>query len=308
MKTGFINIIILPSTTSRPKQLTLSLLFIKIISWSGMVLLVTLVISFFDYAILKRKNIDLGKLQDLAKTQKVQLQFFADKVNDIEAEMMRLKTLDLKIDELTKNNGKVNLIKTAVPLPDGKGGPEVKSRPIIKREGFIEDMMDKLNKFELEIKAKEATLHELHSYLESKKMRLAAIPSSWPTQGHVSSGFGERDSPFNSGTIETHEGLDIVAPLGAPVTATANGVVVSAGRYPDYGYAVMIDHGYGFTSKYAHLSAISVRSGQAVREGQKIGDIGNTGRSTGPHLHYEVAVNGFKVNPAKYLRKNIAPE
>ena len=168
------------------------------------------------------------------------------------------------------------------------------------REALLKDMVAKLDRLNIEAKEQEKSLHELHASIQNRESLLAATPSLWPVRGYISSGFGDRESPFDSGN-EFHEGIDISAPSGSTVAAAAEGVVTFAARNNDLGNAVTIDHGYGIVSRYGHMSEISVHIGQKVRAGERIGAVGSTGRSTGPHLHYEVAVNGYKVNPIKYL-------
>lgn len=125
-------------------------------------------------------------------------------------------------------------------------------------------------------------------------------PSLWPVRGRITAGFGQRMDPF-TGEDAFHDGVDIAAPTGTPVRVAADGILFHAGPAGTYGNEALIDHGYGITTKYAHLSALYVKLGEEVRRGQIIGLVGVTGRTTGPHLHYEVLVYGTAVNPAKYL-------
>jgi murein DD-endopeptidase MepM/ murein hydrolase activator NlpD len=131
----------------------------------------------------------------------------------------------------------------------------------------------------------------------------ASIPDLWPVHGPITGGFGERMDPLN-GEEAVHAGIDISAPRGTDVEATGDGVVVEAGRHESgYGNEVIIDHGDGIRTKYAHLSAVYVTDGESVSAGEVIGEVGTTGHSTGPHLHYEVLVNNTPVNPAPFLAK-----
>ncbi|MGA2167478.1 MAG: M23 family metallopeptidase [Terracidiphilus sp.] len=131
--------------------------------------------------------------------------------------------------------------------------------------------------------------------------QLADAPSIWPIEGRVTSSFGEREDPFNGeGTF--HSGVDIGASYGAPVRATADGEVSAASMGAGYGREVVLDHGHDVMTVYGHLSAVAVLPGQHVIRGQVIGYVGQSGRSTGPHLHYEVRVHSVPVNPHKYLR------
>jgi len=127
------------------------------------------------------------------------------------------------------------------------------------------------------------------------------VPSIWPVRGQITAAFGQRMDPL-SGEGAFHSGLDVSAPYGTTVVAAADGLVFQAERDSGYGNAILIDHGYGIMTKYGHLSRIDVVVGQEVKRGQVIGSVGMTGRTTGPHLHYEVHVHDTPVNPAKYLR------
>ena len=135
--------------------------------------------------------------------------------------------------------------------------------------------------------------------------QLADAPQMWPVEGRVGSGFGEREDPFN-GEGAFHSGIDIEAPYGTPVRATADGEVSGAAMGAGYGRAVVLNHGHDVMTLYGHLSAIAVLPGQHVILGQVIGYVGQTGRATGPHLHYEVRVHNVPVNPHKYLRTTYA--
>ncbi|WP_371373444.1 M23 family metallopeptidase [Sporomusa aerivorans] len=131
-------------------------------------------------------------------------------------------------------------------------------------------------------------------------VNLAMMPSIWPAQGTITSGFGWRVSPFGDGN-ELHAGIDIAYTMGAPVAATADGEVVVSGPAGGYGNLVQIDHGNGIATLYGHNSRLAVSTGQQVKKGQIIAYAGSTGKSTGPHVHYEVRVNNEPVDPMKYL-------
>jgi len=137
--------------------------------------------------------------------------------------------------------------------------------------------------------------------LEAENLR--RIPSICPVQHKqtkISSPFGPRRDPF-TGQIKQHNAVDLAAPKGAPVVATADGVVIFAGRQGTYGRLVKIDHGGGIETRYAHLRSIGVKRGKRVKRGEKIGKLGESGRTTGPNLHYEVHINGVPTNPAKFF-------
>ncbi len=128
-------------------------------------------------------------------------------------------------------------------------------------------------------------------------------PSIWPVLGHISDSFGQRLDPF-SGEGAFHTGVDVVADYGAPVHVTADGMVVTAETHSGYGRVVVVDHGFGLTTWYAHLSAYSVVPGTRLKRGEVIGFTGISGRSTGPHVHYEVRMNNAPVNPWRYMKSN----
>jgi murein DD-endopeptidase MepM/ murein hydrolase activator NlpD len=135
--------------------------------------------------------------------------------------------------------------------------------------------------------------------------RANSAPSIWPVEGPITGSFGERTDPFN-GEGAFHTGVDISAPIGEAVIAPADGIVTFADFMNGYGRAMAIDHGHGITTRYGHLSGFAVTEGQHVHRGETIAYVGSSGRSTGPHLHYEVRINNTPVNPHKYLRMTFA--
>jgi len=136
-------------------------------------------------------------------------------------------------------------------------------------------------------------------------VRANAAPNLWPVQGQVTGSFGERIDPFN-GEGAFHSGVDIGTSYGTPIIAPADGIVTLTDMLGGYGKAIMIEHGNGISTRYGHLSGFAVTAGQRVHRGDVIGYVGESGRSTGPHLHYEVRINDVPVNPYKYLRITIA--
>ena len=150
------------------------------------------------------------------------------------------------------------------------------------------------------VSAESESLRALDRLMARAGKALAALPSRWPVRGAVNSEFGRRASPWSAGS-EFHGGIDIGAPPGTAVHAPAAGTVVSAGDMGDHGIGVVLDHGSDVRSHYGHLSRASVRAGQTVTRGALLGFTGNTGRTTGPHLHYEILVHGKPVNPRAFL-------
>lgn len=151
-----------------------------------------------------------------------------------------------------------------------------------------------------EAERQERSLRELQEYFDDRQSLLASTPSVWPTRGWLSSDFGARLDPV-SGERRMHEGLDVATALGQPVLAPSDGTVVFKGWEGGYGNVLVIDHGYGVRTRYGHLSQVLVGLGERVRRGARIASVGNTGKSTGPHLHYEVRVNGIPESPRKFI-------
>lgn len=166
-----------------------------------------------------------------------------------------------------------------------------------KNYATISIRMDKLSK---ESKLKEQNILNLWESLSNRQSLLKATPSLKPTNGWYTSRFGYRKSPF-TGRLVMHNGLDIAAGLGTPIYASGDGVVSYSGYDSGYGKLISVDHGYGMVTRYGHISKLYAKKGQKVKRGDIIGAVGNTGRSTGPHLHYEVRVNGVPVDPSNYV-------
>jgi murein DD-endopeptidase MepM/ murein hydrolase activator NlpD len=171
---------------------------------------------------------------------------------------------------------------------------------ITEHKQLVRKMHRALDNLEDESALSELDKSELHKLLEQQKTLLASTPSIWPTKGWLSSSFGMRKSPF-TGRKEFHKGIDISTRIKSPIYAPANGVVSYVGRDRGYGKMVWIKHGNGILTKYAHLNTFLVKKGQHVKRGETIALVGSTGRSTGPHLHYEVHLNGVAVNPKRYI-------
>ncbi len=151
-----------------------------------------------------------------------------------------------------------------------------------------------------QVSQQEASFKEISSFLNKQRSILAATPSIWPINGWITSGFGKRASPL-TGEPGRHYGVDIANVVGTPIHATADGLIVYAGWQNGYGRVVVIEHGYGFSTRYGHCSSVDVKVGDEVKRGQIISYVGSSGRSTGSHLHYEVRIHGIPVDPEKYL-------
>jgi murein DD-endopeptidase MepM/ murein hydrolase activator NlpD len=228
----------------------------------------------------------------------------------------KINSLWPKLDELSQLVDKIRNIagigdRTAETGRLGIGGSYVKDLKTSLAESSAYDQWAKNLNDEVN-KLNDKTVNQFDEYqvlLETVKeiKRIQdATPSICPLEdGQIASNFGYRLSPF-TGKKEFHSGLDISDHRGAPVKATAEGIIVSAGYNGDLGKCVIIDHGFGIVTEYGHLSEVKVKSGQQVKRGDIIGKVGNTGRSTGPHLHYEVRLNNTPINPVKYMPAYLA--
>ncbi len=172
--------------------------------------------------------------------------------------------------------------------------------PLHRQELASRKILSYIRDLKKDSQLEEIIQQDLIVYMNESTQKLAAIPSIIPSQGFITSRFGHRTSPF-TGTRKLHKGLDIAAVIGTKIIAPADGKVVFAQRDGAYGLSVEVDHGNGIITRYAHMSKINVKRGDAVKRGSLIGLVGNTGRSTGAHLHYEVIVNGVHTDPMAYI-------
>jgi murein DD-endopeptidase MepM/ murein hydrolase activator NlpD len=206
-----------------------------------------------------------------------------------EKQRQELQKLDNRVDAVEQSSRKLAEISGVAEeqkAVHGQGGP---ARPV--------DSAATLAALESKTAKVERELHMYEGFLRQH----GVIPSLWPVMGKLESGLGGRRNPFGGRGFEYHEGQDIDAPYGTPVQVAASGRVIIAGRQRGYGNVVYVDHGNGLSTRYGHLSEIDVTVGQTVTRGQTIGLVGSTGRSTGPHLHYEVRINNQPVDPRQYL-------
>jgi murein DD-endopeptidase MepM/ murein hydrolase activator NlpD len=214
-------------------------------------------------------------------------------LGDLQARLLRLDALGQRVSKLAGIRPEAFNFQE---LP-GRGGPlAADARALTLRE-----LQDQVARVDQGIEQRSDFMNVVESELVANEARDALLPKGTPlSEGFVGSGYGMRNDPF-TGQMSMHSGIDFAAPVGTPIFAAAGGVVVTAERNPAYGNMVEIDHGKGLSTMYAHTSRILVKNGDFVRKGQKIAEVGTTGRSTGPHLHFEVHVNGSPQNPSKYL-------
>jgi murein DD-endopeptidase MepM/ murein hydrolase activator NlpD len=200
-------------------------------------------------------------------------------------ELEKLNNRVEKVEDTSRKLAEKSGVVENNPISSGSGGPAL---PL--DEMGLATLTAKMNRLEEDMRAHEAILR-LRGY----------TPTVWPVDGKLEGGFGGRRNPFGGPGYEFHSGQDIEAPWGTPVVAGASGRVSFIGWQNGYGQLVIVDHGGGLTTRYGHLSHIDVELDQNVSRAQILGKVGSTGRSTGPHLHYEVRINDHAVNPLQYL-------
>ena len=176
----------------------------------------------------------------------------------------------------------------------------VRQEPYLKALSALSGPEDTFGLLRTLLESLESRLLTVRGFVERRNALAAATPSMWPAQGWLTSRMGHRQDPVLGGD-DYHAGLDIAAERGAPVYATAEGTVVEAGYHSSYGNLIVLDHGFGILTRYGHLSGLSVKPGDQVKRGDVIGQVGATGKATGPHLHYEVLANGRLLNPLRLL-------
>ncbi len=300
MDSEFINIIIFGHKSAKSRHLKIRRKNFKVAIYLLSFFLLSATFFFCDYIQVKKKAFQLGQLRQETQVQKTQIQFFSARIEDLEKQLSKLKDFDKKIRIIA------NLEKgqEATPLM-GLGGPSPSDiREKLKAEkdekGLVQQMKTDIERLQSEAMSQEESLSELEKLLQTKKDMLVHTPSIWPCQGWVTSGFGFRTNPFTN-LVQMHEGVDISNRVGTLIVAPADGIISDIGNDWAHGKIVVISHGFGMTTRYSHLSMTLVRVGQKVKRGDKIAELGVSGKTTGPHLHYEVRISGIPVNPLRHV-------
>jgi murein DD-endopeptidase MepM/ murein hydrolase activator NlpD len=291
MSRKLFTILILPHAQSKLRKLHLSKGFV--LATACVVILVALIGFFSPHLAFKA----ISQSRAIDKLEAENQALVAEKKQFEES----LDALNAQLDGFEERTGRLAEelgIKDDMPVlrPAAGGGRSLGSAPLGIQE-ILDEEMEILGRRSQEMAR---SMNLLDDTWNERLRVLAATPSIMPTRGFFSHGYGWRKDPI-SGKREFHHGVDIAANRGTPIRATADGVVSRATRYLGYGKMVQISHGYGMATRYGHMNEILVTAGQKVRKGQIIGRVGSTGRSTGPHLHYEVFKAGRRVDPRKYL-------
>jgi murein DD-endopeptidase MepM/ murein hydrolase activator NlpD len=299
-------IVIFPGMTGSPKTFTVGKKFISVSLISALVFVVGISgLSYFfgkKYFNFVGNTGEVSELRRDAKVRKIKVEELSQRIKNFESKMARLERFENKLRVITALEDSPKSIEKNWGL-GGPYGLTTNSYTTILEKGaasMVERLHNELDQLDRQAKIETISFQELDEFFKSQKSLLSSTPSIWPTRGWVTSSFGFRKSPF-TGLREKHDGWDIGARLGSNVRVTADGIVVVAGREHGYGKLVEIDHGYGIVTRYGHNSKNIVKVGDRVQRGQKIALVGNTGRSTGPHLHYEVRLHGVPVNPKNYI-------
>jgi uncharacterized coiled-coil protein SlyX len=300
-KKEYFTFLFLPGPNARVRTLHISKAACRsfLLSLAGV-----LVLSFYflyAYHDVKGKEGELQSMRQEIMQQKAKIQNFALDLIDYKRQMFLIRETDTKLRHA------VHLGSLDRPrLLLGIGGQDelgIQNLAAIgeKKQGeAIKEMHEELAELRGAATKQEASLQALIEHFEDVRTRYESTPDVWPVRGWVTSPFGNRVAPF-TGRVQFHEGIDIAVEVGTPVVAPADGVVVKAGFESGYGNMVELSHGYGLRTVFGHNSRLNVKPGQRVKRGDVIAYSGSTGSSTGPHVHYEVRLNGLPVNPRRYL-------
>ena len=302
----FYTIVLFPGSTGSPKRIQIPGNWFKAITYSALVLIVCITISSVylsqRYFQLAGDEVELTELRRASKIRKIQVEKFAQQIKNFESEMTRLERFEKKLRVITALENSPQAVAKNWGLGGSYGLSTHSLTTSLAHEArsLADSLSNNLGHLTTQAKIQTISFQELDNFFKNQKSLLLATPSIWPTRGWVTSGFGFRKSPF-TGLRERHEGWDIGARSGSAIRATADGLIVVSGREHGYGKMMEIDHGYGLVTRYGHNSKNLAKIGSRVKRGQIIALVGNTGRSTGPHLHYEVLLNGAPMNPKNYI-------
>ncbi|HTJ96990.1 MAG TPA: M23 family metallopeptidase [Rhodocyclaceae bacterium] len=280
-----------------------------LISMGALTALIIALSSFFSYITVRHAaDIRLPFLQDLLRAVNAEdaersrefvrdnLSVMAVKLGQMQAQLSRLDSLG---DRLAETSGlKPQDIKAVTASKDGRGGPLVSPQTLTAPE--LEQLVDALSR---QLEQRSDAMALIESQVLEERIRRSMLPTTLPIQAAWNaSTYGWRLDPF-TGQRAMHEGVDFPSPVGTPIYSAAAGVVINVEKHPQYGNLIEIDHGNDITTRYAHTSEVFVQIGTLVKRGQKIAAVGTTGRSTGPHLHFEVRVAGVAQNPNRFLQE-----
>lgn len=298
---------LLSNTEAPVRQLTVSRKSFRAVSLLAILAFSITGAGLYDYVQIRKtvRNTLALKVQRTAQIrtiadQRLQLQNFAREIDTLKSRLVALNTFEKKIRiiaNIEKTGENTGLFGMGGAIPDDL---DPKMLLTEKHNSLIREMHHQANQLDTAASNQETGFESLLKYLETQVDLLASTPSIRPANGWVTSKFAHRTSPF-TGRREFHNALDIANRTGTPIIAPADGKVTFAGRKWLLGNVVEINHGHGFTTRYSHCKEFKKKKGEKVKRGETIALMGNTGRSTGPHLHYQIHLNGVPVNPEKYI-------
>lgn len=261
----------------------------------------------FDYSYLIRSTPHSRYLQsqlidhlDRIQRQRSHIQELAGEINELKSELVALNGFEEKIRiiaNIQRTPGQEGLFGIGGNIPEDL---DTHISLSTDHASLIRDMHEQAEQLSLASTNQEQGFGTLIRHLQDQQSILASRPAIQPTSGWITSSFGYRTSPF-TGKRVFHKALDIATRKGTPVVATADGVITFSGAKGFLGNLIVIDHGYGMITKYGHLDKLQRQRGETIRRGEIIASVGMTGRTTGPHLHYEIQLNGIPVNPKRYI-------
>ena len=293
-------IIFVTNSTSKPKSIHL-VTFVAIIFllFIGLIQGINWLDSKYNGGDEEKKSLINLKLDlNLGSFQK-NLDVYATQIGELQARLIRIDNQSQRLQDFAKEKLKTNekILKPAPIKSSGQGGPFIPEKNFSETE--LQSFIDKLT---LDIEKHEEYYNNLEAIYLKQSVFKDTLPNASPVNVPFnSSSYGWRVDPF-LGVRAFHEGLDFSADVGQPIKATAAGIVIAAEITPEYGNIVRISHGSGLETRYAHASKLLVKEGDRIKKNQVIALVGNTGRSTGPHLHYEIRMNGESLDPRKYLQ------
>jgi murein DD-endopeptidase MepM/ murein hydrolase activator NlpD len=290
-----------------PRSVTAPKALVAAIALFSLAILAVLSVGIYDYRQLKAEALQTRRLRsqltlkdDELALQHKQIQNFAREINALKSRLLTLGEFERQIRVvagLPVDDRKNGLMGIGGPLPEDLSATAALS---LKHAGLVREMHDRMDGLEMASRDRAAGFEGLMRALESRKNLLACKPSIRPAEGIVSSGFGSRECPF-TGLPEFHSGLDIANHKGTPIVATADGTVTFVGDKGPLGLTIVVNHGHGIVTRYAHIDKALKKQGDAVKRGDVVAQMGSSGRSTGPHVHYEVRINGAPVNPGDHI-------
>ncbi len=326
-----VTLFLVSNQTGKTRKIVLSASWLKVGTFIAGIILVVFAAGLLDYFGLLLQSIENKKLRAENAQLVKQFQVVESKVSALESSLERVKTFTTKLKLITNVDAEDRVTQLTMGAKPSAGQQLDDYQPVEQRstkedlaaqdkifaeervmneqagELAVQDtgkdyatLVVRIDRAVHETQLKEQSVIDLWESLSERQSLLNSTPNIKPARGWLTSGFGYRISPF-TGKPSLHAGLDIAAAPGSPVYAPADGMVTFSSYDESYGKLVSIDHGYGVSTRFAHLSQSYVQAGQRVSKWDVIGAVGNTGRSTGPHLHYEVRINGTPVNPRNYI-------